>query len=67
MRAWNSFPTSRVFTCSVKTLKSPTTSQNTNRKKTPVRLRGRTHQNFPKCEEIARPSKMRTKKRKEFF
>jgi hypothetical protein len=31
-----------------------------------MRLRG-THQNFPKCEEIARPSKMREKKNKEFF
>jgi hypothetical protein len=38
--------------------KSPTTSQNTNQKKNPMRLRGMTHQNFPKCEEIARPSKM---------
>jgi hypothetical protein len=28
-----------------------------------MRLRGRTHQNFPKCEEIARPSKMRKKQK----
>jgi len=64
MRARNSFPISRVFTCSVKTLKSPTTSQNTNRKKNPLRLRGRTHQNFSKCEEIARPSEMRKQQKR---